>query len=381
MTDNELLDSLLEGTAATLDIPESMHDRAVTEYGAIARFLAATCLAPGDIQIYPQGSFRLGTVVLPTAFGDQYDIDLVFLRAIPKDSTTQADLKRVAGELLADYVKSQEDSPDCPKLIERGRCWTLEYASLKFHLDILPTVPDDDLPPSGVLLTDRDLFRWQHSNPIGYANWFRQRETETQYRKAVTAAAQQRGWTIEKVPEHLVRTPLQRLVQIVKRHRDLYFSEDLDNRPPSILLTTLIAAAYDGEDSLLAAMQGVLARIPGHIEDRNGTLWVENPAHPGENFADKWNLAPERRTAFIAWIQAITGEINGARRGGGLDVVTASLGRILGESPVKTAAANLGEQMKALTAAGLIATAGPSITRTAPTARPIPKHTFHGGDE
>ena len=182
MTDNELLDFLLDGTAATLDIPELLHDRAVAEYGSIARFLADKCLAPGNIQIYPQGSFRLGTVVLPTAFGDQYDIDLVFLRAIPKDSTTQAELKRVAGELLAEYVKSQEGNPDCPKLIERGRCWTLEYASLKFHLDILPTVPDDELPPSGELLTDRDLFRWQHSNPIGYANWFRQRETETQYR-------------------------------------------------------------------------------------------------------------------------------------------------------------------------------------------------------
>ena len=76
--------------AEALDIPSELRIVAVEEYGRIATWLAKRCNAPGEIRIYPQGSFRLGTVVLPTAFGDQYDIDLVFLRWIGKESTTQS---------------------------------------------------------------------------------------------------------------------------------------------------------------------------------------------------------------------------------------------------------------------------------------------------
>ena len=40
---------------------------------------------------------------------------------------------------------------------------------------MLPTIPDPDLPPTGILLTDKQLRLWQHSNPIGYAAWFQLR--------------------------------------------------------------------------------------------------------------------------------------------------------------------------------------------------------------
>jgi hypothetical protein len=376
--ETELLDFLLEGTAEDLDIPDELHEVAVREYEKIATWLAAMCTSPGAIRIYPQGSFRLGTVVRPTARGDQYDIDLVFLREVEKESTTQAELKRIVGDLLMEYVESRGGSTDCPKLLERGRCWTLDYSSLRFHLDILPTIPDYQVQPHGVLLTDRDLFHWQHSNPIGYATWFRQRETETQYRKAITAAASARGWQIDDVPEYLVRTPLQRVVQILKRQRDLHFADDLDNRPPSILLTTLAAHAYQGEESLLAALNEVLHRIPELIENRDGVWWIENPAHAGENFADKWNQAPERRVAFLNWTSALSDSLNQPQSGRGLAAVTASLGQLFGEGPVKVAAARLGDRTRKLVQGGGLATAGATLVRTSASAKPIPRHTFHG---
>ncbi len=346
MDEQELLDALLDGTAEALDIPSELRIVAVEEYGRIAIWLAKRCNAPGEIRIYPQGSFRLGTVVLPTAFGDQYDIDLVFLRWIGKESTTQSELKAIVGELLASYVESRRHDPNCPKLVERGRCWTLEYSGLRFHLDILPTIPDDEALPNGVLLTDRDLFRWQHSNPIGYADWFRQRETETEIKKAAAIVASARGYNIADVPEHLIRTPLQRLVQIMKRHRDLHFADDLDNRPPSILLTTLVAHAYRGEDSLIAALTAVLSRMDSVIENRNGVWWVENPAHAGENFADKWNTAPERRTAFLDWVRSLAEAMIDLRTKRGLDTVAASLGSIFGESQVKVAVTKMGDRTR-----------------------------------
>lgn len=379
MNETEIVDALIKGTVEELDIPPDLHEIAVREYEKIASWLGTRCAAPGNIRIYPQGSFRLGTVVLPTARGDQYDIDLVFLRSISKDATSQAELKQVAGDLLKQYADSRANELDCPKLVERGRCWTLEYSSLRFHLDILPTIPDVDSSPEGVLLTDRDLFRWQFSNPIGYANWFRERETKTQYLKALTAAASSRGCQIEEVPDYLVRTPLQRLVQILKRHRDLYFADDLDNRPPSILLTTLTAHAYRGEESISAAIRAVLDRLPDLIEQRSGIWWVENPAHPGENFADKWNQAPERRVAFLNWSSALGRAIAQPQAGRGLDAVTASLSELFGVDQVKAAAAKLGEQTRKLGEVGGLFTSGPALVKTASTfSKPIPLHTFHG---
>jgi len=57
----------------------------------------------------------------------------------------------------------------------RRRCWTLNDPDNGFHLDVLPSIPDLEYPPTGILLTDKELFHWQHSDPIGYARWFRKR--------------------------------------------------------------------------------------------------------------------------------------------------------------------------------------------------------------
>jgi hypothetical protein len=44
----------------------------------------------------------------------------------------------------------------------------LDYPGAGFHLDVPPTIPDAELAPTGILLTDKRLRAWQRSNPIGY---------------------------------------------------------------------------------------------------------------------------------------------------------------------------------------------------------------------
>jgi hypothetical protein len=146
--------------------------------------------------------------------------------------------------------------------------------------------------PTGILLTDENLFRWQHSDPIGYAAWFRARSEIT--RRLV----EKRHASVADVPTWRTRTPLQRVVQILKWHCMITFAADLDNRPPSILITTLAGRAYDGEPDLFTAVRGVLDNMTQYVERRNDKWWVPNPAHEEENFTDKWNDYPERRKAF-----------------------------------------------------------------------------------
>jgi hypothetical protein len=74
---------------------------------------------------------------------------------------------------------------------------------------------------------------------------------------------------------------LQHVVQVLKWHTMVFFEDDPDNRPPSILVTTLATRACTGERDLFTATRAVLTGVHQHIDNRNGRWWVANPAHPG----------------------------------------------------------------------------------------------------
>jgi hypothetical protein len=114
------------------------------------------------------------------------------------------------------------------------------------------------------------------------------------------------------VPAWRVRTPLHRVVQVLKRHRDVMFAADADDKPPSSLIITLAARAYAGQTDLLTATLEVVEAMPRLIERRGDRYWVENPVCDGENFADKWNDYPQRRRKFIGWYEQIARDLEGA---------------------------------------------------------------------
>jgi hypothetical protein len=340
------LSMLLAGGADVLDIPPHLRQIAVERYEDVGTWLAEQA---GDrTRIYPQGSFRLGTVVRPVGGAGEYDIDLVFWLPILKESTTQADLKNRVGDLLYEYIEwnQRRGQTDGPKTCEPSRrCWTLHYPDFGFHLDVLPAIPDVELPPTGILLTDKDLWYWQHSNPIGYADWFRSR---SEIRQRLVELAAKRHLNVADVPTWEVRTPLQRAVQVLKWHAMMRFARIPDLRPPSILVTTLAAQAYNGEQDLYAAVRNVLFRMDNFIENRHGAWWVPNPAHEEENFVDKWNEYPERRKAFIAWRDSVNMVLDDAVRleSKGMVVVGQRLSEDFGADPVKRAFERYSNQLR-----------------------------------
>ena len=183
--------------------------------------------------------------------------------------------------------------------------------------------------------------------------------------------------SVENVPRFLVRTPLQRAVQVAKRHRDVHFRSSPELRPPSVLITTLIAMAYEGENGMREILDRFLLVVPDLVENRQGIWWVPNPVAAGENFADKWNLHAERRAAFWEWTQALQRDLEHASSSSGFDAVAASLGRSFGEEPVRAAAVTIGKSF-----GGSAAVTGPAIGSAGELIRAAPKrpapHTFHG---
>lgn len=373
------LGELLESAIASFDIPDDLHELAIRRYGGVGQWLSDLADERGQTgDVYPQGSFRLGTVVRPIGPRDQYDIDMVSKRNIRKESISQEKLKADHGRDLDAYVES--DPEGNPWLEDGKRCWTLGYPADPFHIDVLPAIPDLDGGPNAILLTDKELRAWQHSDPIGYAEWFRARMAAefAEQREAVALAI--KAMDIEDVPEWRVKTTVQRTVQALKRHRDIYFQRRPDDRPASIIITTLAARAYRGRGALHEVLADVTARMPSLVELRDGVWWIPNPVQPAENFADRWRDHPGRPRAFFEWMERASADFRQLAEQPGIDETLRRIGKAFGESSAKAAGAAHGTRFATASQAGTLGLGSATGLLTTTPRRAAPRHTFHGGD-
>ena len=316
------LNLILRGLADELDVPPSKYREAKDHYEAVCAWLDAADseLSRYQLSIYPQGSFALGTAVKPLG-GEEYDVDTVCLLQLTTDQVTQKQLKDLVGNRLKHPQSRYKDMIE-PRNGGR-RCWTIRYADAsKFHLDVLPAIPDDygwlvargvprELAETAICLTDRKTWNdsyseWPRSNPKGYIAWFKDR-MRVRLEEAKQFRAMEIHAEVGEIEDFDVRTPLQRLIQILKRHRDVRFNDDED-KPISIIITTLAAQAYNNEADLADAVLDVVPRMRDYIEKRDGAWWVPNPVNPEENFADKWTENPRKEGLFFEWLAVIEQE-------------------------------------------------------------------------
>ena len=344
------LNRILRDLADEIDVPPSKYREAKEHYDAVGAWLGDddSDLAPHDPTIYPQGSFALGTAVRPLG-DDEYDVDAVCLLQLPQDQVTQQRLKALVGDRLK-HTRSRYKHMIDPADGGR-RCWTIQYADAsKFHLDVLPAIPDEHgwlvtlgVPEAwaqnAICLTDRKTWNgdadWPRSNPKGYVAWFKDR-MRVRLDEAKRALAMERRAEVETIEDFDVRTPLQRLIQVLKRHRDVRYNGD-DDKPISIIITTLAAQAYDNEADLADAILNVVPRMRQSIEQRYGVWWVRNPVNPQENFADKWAETPRKAELFFKWIEAVEQEHQNLLRDDGWSGVGDYLGEAFGHRDAKAA--------------------------------------------
>lgn len=332
---NRTKNKIIEDLIKSLDIPESAYEKAEARYKDVGDWFGrpeSTCSANAP-RVYPQGSFRLGTVIRPLLPTDQYDLDLGcrLRKGIYKSTHTQQELKELVGDDLEAYRKARRIET---KLQEKNRCWRLEYQDeLSFHMDVVPSIPESEgrrrvieeaIANSG---TKRDLAKavaqhagaitdlghphysnlcddWKVSNSEGYALWF-----EARMRLATTLMEDLRNQArlaqIDELPARKWRSPLQRCVQILKRHRDVWSQENPDAKPISVIITTLAALAYQGEEDVGSALERILSDMGNYVSQV--VPRVPNPVNPVEDFADKW-YDPKYRSLnlelnFWSWLK------------------------------------------------------------------------------
>jgi len=109
ITPNQQANKALEAMVELLDIPLSYYEKSVARYESIAKHLERkeSTIAHLSPTIYPQGSFRLGTVIRPLNEGEGYDLDLVCRINGSVESETQKSVKEKVGVEVKSYSKAQ----------------------------------------------------------------------------------------------------------------------------------------------------------------------------------------------------------------------------------------------------------------------------------
>ena len=365
--DIEKYSKFLEIVAEQIDIPPSKYQEAVDRYQAIGSWLeeGEYLESMGDPSIYPQGSFRLGTVVRPIRDGVEadYDIDLVCELQIPKFRTDARCVKMMVGDRLREHKKYRK------LLDEEGkRCWTLKYAEkdgIGFHLDVLPSVPDGhSLLDTSISITNKsgETYDWSASDPKGYGVWFDSKNQTAfdlvlaEQKQSIQSRTSTIYASVDEVPDQLVRTPLQRSIQIMKRHRDLQFNDgrNKDYAPISIIITTLAAELYHNEQDIFSALTGIISKLHTYARligdgtadwtraqsdlitrTPDGKWYIGNPVNPEENFADRWHENNHARArAFFSWVEVLKEDLIDIMTVDDLETVRRRLKTVLGASVV-----------------------------------------------
>lgn len=152
-----------------------------------------------------------------------------------------------------------------------------------------------------LLATDKNKetkkYRFIPSNPRGYAEWFKEKTLIGHNEKGMLFE------NIERVPTYPKKTVLQKSIQILKRHRDVYFlSRNDEYKPISMIITTLAAQCYNGENNIYEFICKALLKMPTLIVRENDQYVVKNPVMSNENFADKWKEKPQKAVEFFNWV-------------------------------------------------------------------------------
>lgn len=395
------LSILLNEIGKALDVTKSEHEVITASYQAVGKYLSedSSPLKQYAPQIRPQGSFLFGTAVRPVAEDADLDIDLVCELTRKPFWWTQYSTKNAVGDRLkaSDRYSKMLDE-------EGKRCWTLLYADNRYHMDILPCFVNEGYETAlermlsanspeitdttAIRITDntRDNYKtetdtnnWPKSNPFGLAKWF----YDIAYRPTSLNRTIDLKEAIAPVPKHYAtKSTLQRVVQLMKRHRDIMFAENGDDKPISIIITTLAARAYNDSTDLLEALQHVAYNMSSYIKGTSGHRIIENPVNPSENFADRWNSANKKEESFYKWLEKLQHDVDRliSSTGQGLDKLQALFVELFGEKVSKESFNSYGNLLLEQRKSGNLKAAATTATLGTASGTAIAKHNFYGKD-
>ena len=337
-----------------LDISPTMYKNAKEKYDAITNALS-DCNIESDM--YPQGSFALGTVVRPAAISvsASYDLDFICQVRETRDTLSPSELRNKIEHAL------ESNTTYGGKLHIYPECITVEYADIGNHgfsIDIVPAVDESAenkcrlssmstipaLISTAIAIPKHNAgqnYSWITNNPKGFRTWFE--AINAPYLEVSKEAFKNKLYkenralfaSVEDIPAQLIRSPLQRVIQLFKYHRDVYYSKIREGetiKPISALITTVIAKIaqhHSPECTVFELLEFIVDELDIYALHQlissdqfsknygnrtvflhnNGVWYIANPANPEDNLADKWNNDKRIPDYFFRWIKVLRNDV------------------------------------------------------------------------
>lgn len=285
-----LLDDLLNRIGNDLQLDKTRQGRMETAYKAVTDWIKGDKGFFKDVSfdIYPHGSVSTGTTVKPLE-KEEFDLDCVLHIHLDWE-------KHDPFNVYTELKRRLEENEVYKKiLVPKNRVLRLNYAG-DFHMDIMPGCQEVAYDINKIRVPDKKRQDWVSSSPRGFSFWFEEKAN------SVKDFLLEKAFSIQELPDfepYSLKKPLQRAVQLMKRHRDVYFKDNSDDAPSSIILTTLAGHFYQGEGTIYDTIDNLIKRMDEEVRHGIKNIKILNPTNPQEDFTDKWREKPQLYDSFV----------------------------------------------------------------------------------
>lgn len=248
------------------------------------------------INIFPQGSARLGTTIKPE--NDDFDLDLVIHIDLPYQNFSFQDIyKHLWRVLSTDGTYSSMVTP-------KKRCIRIDYKSDNYHMDILPALSFDQSNKNRLAVPDRKEHKWTVSNPEDFAEWFKNKAIFFALREDFSKSLDISEFTKSN------DNPLKSAIKILKMYRNQYYVGDKKGlKIPSIIITTLAAHSYNNGPSISTILKDFIAYCKKGKKD--GSIYhFCNPIESKEIYSERWEDDLSIYNAFDGFLDNLEKQLN-----------------------------------------------------------------------
>ncbi len=403
---SEPVDVLLADVAIRIQLSRTDYRKAEERYKTLGNWIdRRDSPLEGRVQlVYAQGSMAIGATTASRLTTDEHDVDFIAQLGLPLGTPPQTVL-----DLLCESIRGEPDSLYYEMAERRNRCVTVHYAD-KMHADITPMIRLAGRPereshlfhskPEAPAEPDQTLV----ANAFGFAEWFKMvtpvdhefaavfEKRAGEYERLVLSAKADS----EEMPD---QEPVYRkskaviVLQLMKRWRSIRFDGCEARRPPSVMMTKLIADAANSTETLSEELlhQARAMRDELNRWHQAGLLiQVINPVCAEDVLTDRWPGSLAEQAAFIADLDDLVAKVERLVSGCSLAEMRAIMTDLFGEAPTGEAFKAFNRQVGTavrgghsqhtpddgrlnLPASGIVAgVAAPSVVRE------TPKSTFYG---
>ena len=349
----EPADALLADVAIRIQLSPTAYSEAVQRHESIKAWIERPdSPLHGLVELfYPQGSMATRSTIAAKLRTDEFDIDIVAALLLDPDALPSAVLdqlyRAIRGEPGSRYYKMTE---------RRTRCVTVHYADA-MHLDVTPMVRRPVTP-------ERESWLFHHregtargrgdrliANPFGFAEWFNNNtprdqdfvqqygERSREYERMILAGSKEDDSVPpQESPGRKSKAVI--VLQLIKRWRNVQYDRRPGRRPPSILLSKLVADNAGETDTLshelLHQARQMLSLFEG-CQAAGRLVHEVNPVCSEDVLTDRWPASTEEQSEFITDLQNMVKDAERLVEGCELDEMRAILAKLFGENPTGAA--------------------------------------------